>query len=208
MKSKNKFLFVILALIVFGIIYLVISLTENVGKSKTTIDMEKYAKQLDSLYKGINVKNYNIQKSSAITSDDKSVVLPDISEYPFVVNPTTDNFITIYSSTEKANENENSWLRVIAEEFNKSNIKINDIPVSVGIRSIPSNLAADFISTEKYVPDAYIPTSDIYGAILDGREKKYSVASDGIVRNVSGIIITKRRKRLFKQNTIIQIEKQ
>ena len=57
--------------------------------------MEKYSKQLDSLYKGVNVKNYNIQKSSAITADGKSVVLPDISEYPFVVNPTTDNFITI-----------------------------------------------------------------------------------------------------------------
>lgn len=194
MKSKNKFLFIILALIVFGIIYLVISLTENVGKSKTTIDMEKYSKQLDSLYKGVNVKNYNIQKSSAITADDKSVVLPDISEYPFVVNPTTDNFITIYSSNEKANENENSWLRVIAEQFNKSNMKINDIPISVGIRSIPSALAADFISTEKYVPDAYIPTSEIYGTILDGREKKYNVASDGIVRNVSGIIITKKAK--------------
>ena len=194
MKSKNKFLFIILALIVFGIIYLVISLTENAGKSKTTIDMEKYSKQLDSLYKGVNVKNYNIQKSSAITADDKSVVLPDISEYPFVVNPTTDNFITIYSSNEKANENENSWLRVIAEQFNKSNMKINDTPISVGIRSIPSALAADFISTEKYVPDAYIPTSEIYGTILDGREKKYNVASDGIVRNVSGIIITKKAK--------------
>ena len=194
MKGKNRFLFIVLALIVFGIIYLVISLTENVGKSKTTIDMEKYSKQLDSLYKGINVKNYNIQKSSAITDDDKTAILPDISEYPFVVNPTTDNFITIYSSTEKANENENSWLRVVAEEFNKSNLKINDIPVSVGIRSIPSNLAADFISTEKYIPDAYIPASDIYGMILEGREKKYNVASNGIVRNVSGIIITKKAK--------------
>ena len=53
---------------------------------------------------------------------------------------------------------------------------------------------SDFISTEKYVPDAYIPTSEIYGTILDGREKKYNVASDGIVRNVSGIIITKKAK--------------
>ena len=147
MKKQNKFLFFILALIVFGIIYLVISLTENVGKSKTTIDMEKYAKQLNSLQKGVNVKQYNIQRSNAITENDRAVVLPDISEYPFVVKPTTDNFITIYSSTEKANEDENSWLRLIAEEFNKSKAQINGTPVSVGIRSIQSNLSADFITT-------------------------------------------------------------
>ena len=194
MKKENKILFIVLALIVFGIIYLVVSLTDNVGKSKTTIDMEKYSKQLDSLYKTINVRNYNIQRSSAITTNDKVAVLPDISEYPFVVNPTTDNFITIYSSTEKANENETSWLRVIAEEFNKNNFKINEIPVSVGIRSIPSNLATDFIITEKYTPDVFIPTSYIYGTILDGKEKKYNLVSDGIVRNVSGIIITKNVK--------------
>ena len=198
MKSKNKFLFVIIALIVFGVIYLVISLTENAGKSKQTIDMEKYSKQLDSLYKSINVKNHNIQKSNAITSEDKTAVLPDISEYQFVVNPTTDTFITIYCSTEKANSDENSWLKQVAEEFNKSNFKVNDIPISVGIRAIPSNLAADFITTEKYTPDAYIPSGDIYGAILDGKEKKYNVASDGIVRNVSGIVMSKKVKDNIK----------
>ena len=196
MKNKNKFLFIILALIVFGIIYLVISLTEDVGKSKQTIDMEKYSKQLDSLYKKISVKNFNIQKSNAITSDDKTAVLPDISEYPFVVNPVTDNFITIYSSTEKTGDN--SWLKQVAEEFNKSNVKVNNVPVSVGIRAIPSNLAADFITTEKYNPDAYIPSSDIYGAILEGKEKKFKVVSDGIVRNVSGIIISKNARDNIK----------
>ena len=198
MKNKNKFLFIILALIVFGVIYLVISLTENVGKTKTTIDMEKYAKQLNTLYKDINVKNYNIQKSNAITTNNNTAVLPDISEYPFVVKPTTDNFITIYSSTEKANEDENSWLRAIAEEFNKSKVEINGTPISVGIRSIQSNLAADFITTEKYTPDVYIPTSSIYGTILEGKEKKYNVASDGIVKNISGIIITKKAKENIK----------
>ena len=192
MKNKNKFLFVLIGLIVFGAIYLVISLTENVGKPKQTIDLEKYSKELSSMYKSINVKNYTIQKSNAITTDNESAVLPDISEYPFVVNPTTDNFITIYSSTEKANENEKSWLREVATEFNKNNIKINDIPISVGVRSISSNLGADFITTGKYTPDVYMPASSIYKAMLDAKGLKYTTASDGILRNVSGIIISKK----------------
>ena len=194
MKEKNKFLFVVLALIVFGVIYLIISLTENVGKSKQTLDMEKYSKELSSLYKSLNVKTNNIQKSNAITSDTKAAVLPDISEYPFVVNPVTDNFITIYSSTEKANEDEKSWLRQVAEEFNKSGIKINDIPISVGVRSISSNLAADFITTGKYTPEVYMPSSDIYKAMLDANEMNYKVASNGVLRNVSGIIMSKKAK--------------
>ncbi|MBR6034324.1 MAG: VWA domain-containing protein [Clostridia bacterium] len=195
MKDKNKLLFVLLALIVFGVIYLVVSLTENVGKTATTVDMEKSIKSLNSLYKTIGVRNYNIQKSSAITTDSATAVLPDISEYPFVVNPTTDNFITIYSSTEKANENVNSWLRVIAEEFNKSGATVGGVPVSVGVRSISSGLAADFIISGKYTPDLYIPASDIYGTILSGREIQYTKASDGIVQNYSGIVLSKRAKQ-------------
>ena len=194
MKKQSRFLFVILALIVFGIIYLIISLTQNVGKTRDTIDREKYSKELNELYKNVNVKSYNLKKSNAITSGDQTAVLPDISEYPFVVNPTTDIFITIYSSTDKANSSEDSWLRVVAEEFNKSNFKVGDTPISVGVRSIPSNLALDFITTEKYTPDVYIPTSKIYGTMLDSKEKKYSLVSDGIVRNVSGIILTKNIK--------------
>ncbi len=192
MKNKNKLLFVLLALIVIGVIYLVISLTEDVGKSRQTIDMEKYSKQLDSLYKSINVRNYNLQKSNAIVSDNDTTVLPDISEYPFIVNPTTDNFITIYFSI--VSDTSNSWIKQVAEEFNKSNLKINDVPISVGVRAIPSSLAVDFISSGKYNPDAYIPTCNIYGTMLQGRSQNYKVASDGILRNVSGVIISKNAK--------------
>ena len=194
MKKDNKFLFVIIAIIVFGVIYGVISLTQNVGKTGSTVNMENSIKKLDSLYKDINIRNYSIQRSSSITTDDQVTILPDISEYPFVVNPTTDSFITIYSSTEKANEDENSWLRKVAEDFNKSNITVNNTKVSIGVRAIPSNIAADFITTEKYKPDVYMPSSNIYGLMLDSKEKKYTVATESIVNNVSGIIISKKVK--------------
>ena len=198
MRKSNKFLFVIIAILVFGIIYLIVNLTQNVGKTTTTINMEKSIKDLNLLYKNINVKNSSIQRSNAILSNDQITVLPDISEYPFVVNPTTDNFITIYVSTEKANENENSWLKVVAQNFNNSNIKIEDIPISVGIRAINSSLALDFITSEKYTPDLYIRSSEIYGSILEANEKKYQVVTENLVKNVSGIIISKNIKENIK----------
>ena len=189
MKKKNKFLFVVIAIIVFGVIYAIISLTQNVGKTTSTVNMESSIKKLDLLYKDINVRTSSIARSNAITSDEQVSVLPDISEYPFVVNPTTDNFITIYSSTEKANEAENAWICEVAENFNKNNSNI-----SVGVRAIPSNLATDFILSEKYTPDIFMPSSDIYGKMLDSKEKKYDIVKQSIVNNVSGIVISKKVK--------------
>ena len=194
MKKNNTFLFVLIGLIVFGTIYLVVSLTQNVGKTSTTINMEKSIKNLNNLYKGINVKTSTVSRSNSITSNEEATILPDISEYPFVVNPTTDAFITVYSSTEKANEKENAWLCQIADKFNKANIKINEVPISVGVRAIPSQLASEFITTEKYTPDLYMPSSCIYGKILDSYEKKYVEVSKSVVGNVSGIVITKKAK--------------
>ena len=194
MKKNNTLLFVLIGLIVFGAIYLVVSLTQNVGKSTSTINMEKSIKDLNTLYKDINVKTSTVSRSNSITSNEEATILPDISEYPFVVNPTTDAFITVYSSTEKANENESAWLCQIADKFNKSNFTINNVPISVGIRAIPSQLASEFITTEKYTPDLYMPSSNIYGKILDNYEKKYVEVSKNVVNNVSGIIITKKAK--------------
>lgn len=194
MKKNNTFLFILIGLIVFGTIYLVVSLTQNVGKTSTTINMEKSIRSLNTLYKDINVKTSSLSRSNSITSNEEATILPDISEYPFVVNPTTDAFITVYSSTEKANENENAWLCQIANRFNKANIKINEVPISVGIRAIPSQLASEFITTEKYTPDLYMPSSSIYGRILDNYEKKYVEVSKSVLNNVSGIVITKKAK--------------
>ena len=166
-RLKNIIVFCLIAVVVFSIIYFVIVATQNVGKTSTTISLENAEKRLNELYKDINVKKANIQRSNAIAEEDKVTILPDISEYPFVVNPTTDNFITVYSSTEKANESEDSWLCTVARNFNEGNNLINDIPVSVGVRAIPSNLVTEFIVAEKYTPDLFMPSSGIYGKILE-----------------------------------------
>ena len=194
MKKQNYFVLLLIGVLLFGIIYLVISLTKDVGKSNIMLSMEGSIKQLDALYKTVKVKDYQVQRSNAITTDEKIAILPDISEYPFVVNPTTDSYITIYSSLDKANEDYNAWLCKVADNFNNSNFMIDGVKVSVGIRAISSSLAVDFITSEKYIPDLFIPSSTIYGLLLENSEKNYTVASDSIVNNVSGIIISSKVK--------------
>jgi len=194
MKNNNVVILLILGVFVFGIIYLGINLTKNFGKTPGAVNRANAVKELNSLYKNIDVKTASVQRGSSVSADEQIAILPDISEYPFVVNPTTDTFITIYSSTEKANEDENSWLRKVAEEFNNLNYELDGVPVSVGVRSIPSNVACDFITTEKYTPDLYMPSSEIYGEIIKSKEIKFSKQADSIVNNVSGIIISKKVK--------------
>ncbi|MBR3280291.1 MAG: VWA domain-containing protein [Clostridia bacterium] len=199
MEKKSAVWFILIAIIVFGVIYATINLTQNVGKTTSTVNMESSAKKLNTLYQNINVKTLNVQRGAVNSDEEKIAVLPDISEYPFVVKPTTDSFITIYASLDKANESEDSWLVQIGNAFNQSNPTINGVPVSVGIRAIPSNLGAEFILSEKYTPDAYMPSSKMYGAMLDTKEKKYSIASESIVKNVSGIVISRSVKNKINQ---------
>ncbi len=194
MKKQNIFIILLIGLLLFGIIFFVINLTKDVGKSNLVKSMEGPIKELDALYKTVKVKDYQVQRSNAIVTDEKIAILPDISEYPFVVNPTTDSYITIYSSLDKANEDYNAWLCKVADNFNNSNFMIDGVNVSVGIRAISSNLAVDFISSEKYMPDLFIPASSIYGLMLDNSEKNYNVVSESIVNNVSGIIISNKVK--------------
>lgn len=199
MKKQNQILFLFIGLLLIGIIVLAVTLTNNVGKPESTINMETSAKQLDALYKTITVNKAKSQRSAMVDSDIQTAILPDISEYPFVVNPTTDNFITIYSSTEKGNEKLDSWLCQVADNFNNAKYTIDDIPVSVGIRSIPSNLAVDFIKSEKYIPDLYLPSNEFYGLMLEDSKKSYTKINDSIVNNVSGVVLSSRIKSAIEQ---------
>jgi hypothetical protein len=85
-------------------------------KSKDIQNTETAIKKLNALYDKLNVEKPAPKKDrdSLFDDEDTITILPDISEYPFIVNPTTDNFLTVYSSPEKE-----SWMIDIAVQFNK-----------------------------------------------------------------------------------------
>jgi len=71
-------------------------------------------------------------------------------------------------------------------------ITIDGQPVSVGVRGIESGLGADFISSGKYTPDVYIPSSEIYGSMLQEKGVKINLTEKRIAGNVAGVILSKR----------------
>ena len=193
MKSKNMVLvFGILAVVVFGVTFGVVMITQNSGKNREAMDPEAAARKLDSLYARLTVnkpaprQDPNYQGTDA--GAEQIAVLPDISEYPFIVNPTTDNFLTVYSSIEKA-----GWLADAANKFNQSGATVGGLPVSVGIRAVSSGVGADFISSGKYTPDVYAPASEIYGNMLTGQGVKAALIEKRLAGNVTGIVIAKKK---------------
>jgi len=192
MKKNNIVRLGIMAVVVFGLIFVVVLVTQNWGKSKTTIDTEAAIKKLDNLYSKLVVNKPTPKQDPSFLGNDenavKIAVLPDIADYPFIVNPTTDNFLTIYVSDEKTD-----WMIDVANKFNQSGAAVDGSPVSVGIRAVQSSLGADFISSGKYTPDAYIPASEIYGDMLASQGVRADLLEKRIAGNIAGIVISKKK---------------
>ena len=199
-KKSNVLVLGVIAVVVFGLIFGIVSITQNWGKNKDTVDTEAARKKLDSLYAKLAVTKLTPKQDPDFQGNDenaeKIAVLPDISEYPFIVNPTTDNFLTIYSSVEK-----NDWMIDAANKFNQSGAKADGQPISVGIRAIPSSLGADFISSGKYTPDVYAPAGEIYGDMLASQGIKTTLIEKRTAGNVTGIVITKKKSDSLKEKT-------
>lgn len=191
--KNNTITLIIIAIIVFGLIFSFVYFTQNWGKTKDTVNTEKSIKQLNKLYSSLNVRKLTPQKDNEYVDNESYSVLPDISEYPFVVNPTTDNFLTIYSSPEKAGTDYESWLIDVANKFNSSGITIEGTPVSVGIRSISSGLATDFIAAGKYTPDVFAPSNELWGDILIEKGIKTTLVEKRIAGNVAGVVLSKKK---------------
>ncbi|GAE87981.1 hypothetical protein [Acetivibrio straminisolvens] len=99
-SNKNLKTIVILlgiALVVFGLIYGGISLTQNIGKSQKVTSIESAEKKMDKLYKDITVNIIEPRKGQVnINPPDLKETLPDISKYPPQVVETTSSFIEIF----------------------------------------------------------------------------------------------------------------
>ena len=107
--------------------------------------------------------------------------LPDISEYPFVVNPVTPSYITVYCA--------NPEIIKAANDFNDAAIAIGGGQVSVGVRAVDSALGANFILSGKYTPDLLIPASVMYGEMLSYRNVQINLIADTTVKGISGVVV-------------------
>ncbi|WP_282937252.1 VWA domain-containing protein [Paenibacillus sp. RC67] len=196
MPRKSKFFLIsgIIVVFVFIMVYAGVSLTSNFGKSNAQITTEEAAKKLKKLYSDVSIATETPVKGQIdLNPVDVAASLPDISKFPITVNNTTDNFVEIFSSTEKSGTGVDGWLTEVATEFNKANIVVNGKPASVKIRNIASGTAADYIKSAKYVPDAFTPSNELWGEMVKASGVKTQLVAKRLTGNVPGIVITKSK---------------
>lgn len=153
---------------------------------------------LDDVIKDINVNTVPHPMGQIVVSPDQkdslTEVLPEISKYSPQVNNSTPYFIEIFSSTEKAGIGTDGWLTEVARDFNNASIMIDGKQVSVRLRGIPSGEAADYITSGKYLPDAYTPSNELWGEIIISKGVKAELVQERLAGNVAGILLTKSKK--------------
>ncbi|WP_194540535.1 vWA domain-containing protein [Paenibacillus sp. JZ16] len=196
MRSKGSAFVVLVAIavVVFVLVYAGIALTSNLGKSEAEVDSEGAAKKINKIYKDIMVTTADPIKGQ-VDLDPVAVAdsLPDISKFPISVENTTDLYVEIFSSPEKAGPGIDGWLNEVATEFNNSKPVVNGQPVSVKIRNIASGTATDYITSGKYVPDAFTPSNELWGEMVKEYGVKAELVSKRLTGNVTGVVTRKAK---------------
>jgi Ca-activated chloride channel family protein len=182
-SNKNVIVKVIGAAVVVFLVVLVVSTFFPSGP-----------KSLDKILSEINVNTVTHQKVPVNVQADLKDSLPEISKYPPQVNSSTPSYIEIFSSTEKAGSGTDGWLTEVARDFNNAAIMIDGKQVSVTLRGIPSGQGADYITSGKYLPDAYTPSNELWGEMIVSRGIKAQLVQKRLAGNVAGILLTKAKK--------------
>jgi Ca-activated chloride channel family protein len=184
---------------IIGLVVAVFLLVHYIPRGPDIIDpqhsKEKAIESLNSVIKGIEVKTVPHKMGKFdLLPPDLNKILPDISKYPPQVNESTQSYIEIFSSPEKAGSGTDGWLTEVARDFNNAKIMIDGKPVSVRLRGIASGDGADYIATGKHLPDAYTPSNELWGEMIVSRGVKAELVQKRLAGNVAGILLTKAKK--------------
>ncbi len=180
----------LIASIVFGILFV----TRNAGKTERTIDTETAQANLTEMVRTINPQTATPVKSSIEYSEEdvEAEELPTLNKDDVAVRATTNTFAEIWSSPEKASKGTDGWMREMAEAFNATNPEVNGTPVSIQLRSMSSGLAVDYIATGKEIPAGYTPSNMLFVDLLSARGVKTDVIRERTVGNVPGILLDQK----------------
>lgn len=192
MKS-NKKIFVGVVAVLVVIVLAIVGVVNSASSPKVDSDGNIMGKGIDELLKRVSVTDAEPVKASVNMADTSLYdEMPEIDKYPLAVKGTGQVDIEIFTSGEKAGKNTDSWLIECAESFNNSGVTTSDgKSVSISVRSVSSGLAADYIISNKYLPDLYTPSNILFGeyAIDNGADMR--LYTERLVGNTAGILVKK-----------------
>ena len=190
MKKNGVIAFVIIAIVLFAGVFCILKLTEN---KDGTGNAEK---KLSRMVERIGATEQELVKGTVeFNENDLAAELPEISKYPLSLEGKGEINIEIMSSPEKAGDNYDGWLLDIAKKFNEEKRKIAGKIISVSIRSISSGTAADYIISGKYVPEAFTPSNELWGEMIQSKGVELDIVEKRLAGNVAGILLSSKTQK-------------
>ncbi|SFR80839.1 vWA domain-containing protein [Anaeromicropila populeti] len=198
---KNKYIaFIAIGIFSFLALYVGLTVTKNWGKTSSEISTDTALKKLEKMVDDVDPQQVEARKANVqLGGNNLEEELPSIDKYPLSVTANTKDSIEIFVSTEKGGTGNDGWLNDVAEAFNKEKIKVNGKTASVSIRSIASGMAMDYIVSGKYLPDAFSPSNELWGAMIENKGVAIQLEEKKLAGNVAGILLSKK-----KQEELIQ----
>ena len=194
--GKKIAIFAVIALVVFGGVFLGITLTNDAGKTQEQKSDEDTRKKISELLSQVKIENVNTKKAPISDEDmiSEEDELPDIEKsYPLTVTGSGNINIEIFSSPEKSGTGSDGWLNDVANDFNSENFSVNGKTISVSIRSVSSGPAYDYIRTGKYVPDAISPSNEFWGKMLQASGVETTLKEKKLAGNTAGVLLSKSK---------------
>ena len=167
---------------------------DDVRTSKTqTMSPEDAKTEMNALLNKVSVttKDSPIIDLSVDENATQNDALADISTFPISVQGNGDINIEIAAATELSADAPDDWLNEVATRFNRENKTINGKRVSISVRKIASGEVVTYIINDKYKPDAFIPSNDAWGKMLDASGYSVDTITDRIAGNTAGILMKK-----------------
>lgn len=196
-KNNNKIIWMSVVGICVVVLILFISIISNiVSKTADKYEQDKIARSqrsVDELLAEVDYSTATPVKAS-INMDDTSLYdeIPDIEKYPLAVQGTGEIDIEIFTSGEKAGVGNDSWLIDCASKFNaEGHTTADGKTISISVRSVSSGLAADYIISNKYLPDLYTPSNILFGEYAKANGGKLEIYDERLVGNTAGILVRK-----------------
>ncbi|WP_314064941.1 VWA domain-containing protein [uncultured Vagococcus sp.] len=172
---------------------------ENSSNDIKTLSKSDAKSELNSYTKKIDPSTAELKRDIDSSSIDDKAELPPIDKtYPLSVEGTNQINAEIFVSPEKAGSGKDGLFNELAEAFNSKNNKIDGKTISISVRSMASGTGLDYINTGNYIPDAYTPSNQLWGKMLESSGVGITTVAERTIGNTGGL--------LMKESTYKEIE--
>ncbi|MGN7610547.1 vWA domain-containing protein [Magnetococcales bacterium HHB-1] len=163
--------------------------------------------ELNEMLEEVSWAERPVRRRAKLSLDGKKDLqdtLPDIKEYPLVVNyPRNDKYAIaeIFVTTTRSKSGSDGHMVEVGKAFNKANIRLDGGMIAkIRIRQIASGTGYQFIAAKKYLPDAFSPVHHLWIEMAKAKGIKMTPIRESMARSVGGVVMKKTFAGQIRKN--------